>query len=54
MVFASPVFLFVFFPVVLLVYRLIPAKVRPYWLLLSSLFFYFWRRERRKRPPLPS
>jgi alginate O-acetyltransferase complex protein AlgI len=42
MVFASPVFLFVFFPVVLLVYRLIPAKVRPYWLLLSSLFFYFW------------
>ena len=42
MVFASPVFLFVFFPVVLLIYRLIPAKVRPYWLLLSSLFFYFW------------
>jgi len=42
MVFASPVFLFVFFPVVLLVYQLIPAKVRPYWLLLSSLFFYFW------------
>ena len=42
MVFASPVFLFVFFPVFLLLYRLVPAKVRPYWLLLGSLFFYFW------------
>ena len=42
MVFASPVFLFVFFPVVLLVYRLIPARARPYWLLAGSLFFYFW------------
>ena len=42
MVFASPVFLFVFFPVFLLIYRLIPAKGRPYWLLLGSLFFYFW------------
>ena len=42
MIFASPVFLFVFFPAVLLIYRLIPAKARPYFLLLSSLFFYFW------------
>jgi len=42
MVFASPVFLFVFFPVFLLIYRLIPAKARPYWLLAGSLAFYFW------------
>ena len=42
MVFASPVFLFVFFPVFLLLYRLLPAKARPYWLLAGSLVFYFW------------
>lgn len=42
MVFASPVFLFIFFPVFLLLYRLLPAKARPYWLLAGSLFFYFW------------
>lgn len=42
MVFASPVFLFIFFPVFLLVYRLLPAVGRPYWLLLGSLGFYFW------------
>ena len=42
MVFASPVFLFVFFPVFLPVYRLLPPKARPYWLLAGSLAFYFW------------
>ena len=42
MVFASPVFLFIFFPVFLLLYRLLPAKARPYWLLLGSFAFYFW------------
>ena len=42
MVFASPVFLFIFFPVFLLVYRLLPARFRAYWLLAGSLFFYFW------------
>ena len=42
MVFASPVFLFVFLPVFLLVYRLLPARARAYWLLAGSLVFYFW------------
>ena len=42
MVFASPVFLFLFFPAFLLLYRLIPAKARCYWILAASLFFYFW------------
>ena len=42
MVFASPVFLFIFLPAFLLVYRLLPAKARPYWLLAGSLGFYFW------------
>ena len=42
MVFASPVFLFVFFPVFLPVYRLLPPRARPFWLLAASLAFYFW------------
>ena len=42
MVFASPVFLFIFFPVFLLLYRLLPARARPYWLLVASFVFYFW------------
>ena len=42
MVFASPVFLFIFLPAFLLVYSLLPAKARPYWLLAGSLGFYFW------------
>ena len=42
MVFASPVFLFIFLPAFLLVYRFLPAKARPYWLLAGSLGFYFW------------
>ena len=42
MVFASPVFLFIFLPVFLLVYRFLPARARPYWLLAGSLAFYFW------------
>ena len=42
MVFASPVFLFLFFPAFLLLYRLIPAKARCYWILIASLAFYFW------------
>ncbi len=42
MVFSSPVFLFFFLPVVLLIYFAAPAKLRNPWLLLSSLFFYAW------------
>ena len=43
MVFSSPIFLFLFFPIVLTVYVLLPGiKVRNFWLLLMSLVFYAW------------
>jgi len=43
MVFSSPIFLFVFLPVVLTLYWLLPGvKARNYWLLLMSLVFYAW------------
>ncbi len=42
MLFTSMEFLFLFFPIVLGVYFIIPQKIRNYWLLLVSLFFYAW------------
>lgn len=43
MVFSSPIFLFLFLPVVLAVYFLLPGlRARNTWLLLVSLFFYAW------------
>ena len=42
MLFSSMEFLFVFFPIVLGIYFLLPHKARNYWLLLGSLFFYAW------------
>lgn len=42
MVFASPVFLFVFLPLTLLGYFVVPGKYRNALLLLASLFFYAW------------
>ncbi|MBZ0113971.1 MAG: MBOAT family protein [Thermoanaerobaculia bacterium] len=42
MVFSSTVFLYGFLPLFLLVYCLLPARLRNGWLLLSSLFFYAW------------
>jgi alginate O-acetyltransferase complex protein AlgI len=43
MVFSSPIFLFLFLPVVLTVYVLLPGiKIRNFWLLLMSLVFYAW------------
>ena len=42
MVFSSSVFLFVFLPVVLIVYSIVPNKLQNSWLLFSSLFFYLW------------
>src|SRR3984885_13603495 len=43
MVFSSPIFLFLFLPVVLTVYVLLPGiKIRNFWLLLASLVFYAW------------
>lgn len=43
MVFSSSVFMFVFLPVVLLAYFLLPGrKAKNVWLLIASLFFYAW------------
>src|ERR1017187_9589471 len=43
MVFSSPIFLFLFLPVVLAVYALLPGlRAKNYWLLLMSLIFYAW------------
>ena len=43
MVFSSPLFLFLFLPVVLAVYFLLPGlRARNHWLLLVSLLFYAW------------
>lgn len=42
MLFSSLTFLFMFLPVVLTGYYLLPAKAKNIWLLLSSLFFYFY------------
>lgn len=42
MVFSSSLFLLYFFPLFLVVYYLLPAKVRNYWILLGSLLFYIW------------
>ena len=42
MVFSSLVFLFVFIPIVLVLYYLSGKKYRNYLLLLASLFFYAW------------
>jgi alginate O-acetyltransferase complex protein AlgI len=43
MLFSSPIFLFLFLPVVLTVYLLLPrTTVRNLWLLLMSLVFYAW------------
>jgi len=43
MVFSSPLFLFLFLPVVLAVYAMLPGvRTRNFWLLLVSLAFYAW------------
>ena len=42
MVFSSPVFLFLFLPLVLGLYYLFPRKTQNQILLLASLFFYAW------------
>ena len=46
MVFSSNVFLFIFLPVVLIVYYIIGSRARNYWLLFASLFFYAWNQPR--------
>ena len=42
MVFSTPIFLFWFLVLTLLVYYLVPRRLRNPVLLLSSLFFYYW------------
>jgi alginate O-acetyltransferase complex protein AlgI len=43
MVFSSPIFLFLFLPIVLTLYWFFPGiKERNYWLLFTSLVFYAW------------
>ena len=43
MVFSSPIFLFLFLPVVLAVYTFLPGlRAKNFWLLLMSLVFYAW------------
>ena len=42
MVFSSPVFLFLFLPIVLAVYFILPRFLRNSWLLVMSLLFYVW------------
>jgi len=42
MLFTSPVFLFYFLPIILLIYFLAPRKAKNLILLISSIFFYSW------------
>jgi len=42
MVFSSPIFLFLFLPVTLGLYFLLPTRLRNVWLLGTSLVFYSW------------
>ncbi|WP_409302942.1 MBOAT family O-acyltransferase [Peribacillus sp. SCS-155] len=42
MLFSSTVFLFLFLPIVLIGYFIIPRTIRNTWLLAASLFFYAW------------
>lgn len=46
MVFTSPVFLFLFLPIVLLLYFLMQKRYRNYFLLLASSAFYFYGEQR--------
>ncbi|OMP32512.1 membrane-bound O-acyltransferase family protein [Mangrovimonas sp. DI 80] len=42
MLFSSPIFLFLFLPLTIIIYRLVPKKLKNLLLLLASLFFYTW------------
>jgi len=42
MVFSSSIFLLYFLPLFLLVYHLVPSKLKNYVILLASIFFYSW------------
>ena len=42
MFFSTPLFLFYYLPLILLVYYLTPVRFRNFVLLIASLFFYYW------------
>jgi len=42
MLFSSPIFVFLFLPLVLGIYFVAPRRLRNTWLLLTSIFFYAW------------
>ena len=42
MVFSSMVFIFIFLPAVMILYRILPEKLRNGLLLTASLIFYAW------------
>lgn len=42
MVFSSYTFLFLFLPIVLSVYFILPLKLKNYWLIVTSIIFYSW------------
>ena len=42
MIFSSSLFLLYFLPVFLLVYHIVPVKIKNWVILLASLFFYAW------------
>lgn len=42
MLFSSMIFLWIFLPVIILIYYIVPVKWKNAVLLLASLFFYFW------------
>lgn len=44
MVFTSAAFLFLFLPVFLAIYHVLPRKARPWWILAASYAFYGWWR----------
>jgi alginate O-acetyltransferase complex protein AlgI len=42
MLFSSLLFLYLFLPITLLVYYLVPGQIKNYWLLFTSLIFFAW------------
>lgn len=42
MLFSSYIFLFLFLPIVLAIYYIVPVKLKNFFLLIASLFFYAW------------
>lgn len=42
MVFSSPIFLFIFLPIVFMIYKILPLKAKNYILITASLLFYAW------------